>query len=110
MRTSRTQSAGTASFSTSGLSVANHTITANYLGDSNFNTSTSTALTQTVNKGNSTTTVSSSANSSVFGQSVTLTATVSAQSPASGTPTGTVQFLDGSTNIGTGTLSGGTAT
>jgi hypothetical protein len=46
------------------------------------------------------TTVSSSADPSVFGQMVTLTATVSVQSPSAGTPTGTVQFqIDGS-NVG----------
>ena len=52
-----------------------------------------------------TTTLRSSTNPSTLGQNVTLTATVS---PA--TATGTVTFQDGSTPIGTGTLSGGTAT
>jgi hypothetical protein len=40
---------------------------------------------------------------------VTFTATVSANSPGSGTPTGTVTFSDGGSAIGTGTLSGGKA-
>src|SRR5262249_40964366 len=35
---------------------------------------------------------------------VTLTATVSAVSPGSGTPTGTVTFMDGTTTLGTGTV------
>ena len=44
-----------------------------------------------------TTTVSSLANPSVFGQSVTFTATVAANTAGTGTPAGTVQFLiDGS--------------
>ena len=43
----------------------------------------------------------SSANPSVFGQSVMFTATVTA---SSGTPTGTVVFEDGSTPLGSGTL------
>src|SRR5207302_1836662 len=54
--------------------------------------------------------VSSSANPSVFGQAVTLTATVH---PSSGTgvPTGTVTFQDGTTTLGTSTLdSSGSAT
>jgi hypothetical protein len=38
------------------------------------------------------------------GQSVTLTATVSGQPSSTGTPTGTVTFFDGATSIGTGTL------
>jgi hypothetical protein len=41
---------------------------------------------------------------------VTFTATVSAKSPGSGTPTGSVTFMDGSTSLGAGTLSGGVAT
>ena len=43
--------------------------------------------------------VSSSANPSVFGQAVTLTATVSASS-GSGVPTGTVTFSDGANTLG----------
>lgn len=46
---------------------------------------------------NTTTTVTSSANPSVFGQPVTFTATVSS---AAGVPTGNVQFFDGATPIG----------
>ena len=53
-----------------------------------------------------TTTISSSANPSSYGQSLTLTATVSS---ATGTPTGTVSFQDGATAIGTATLTGTTA-
>ncbi|WP_343787919.1 Ig-like domain-containing protein [Dokdonella soli] len=59
---------------------------------------------------NTTTSVTSSANPSVVGQLVMLTATVTAASPSAGTPTGTVTFLDGAASIGTATLSGsGTA-
>ena len=53
------------------------------------------------------TTLTSSTNPSASGQSVTFTATVA---PNSGTPTGTVAFLDGTTQLGTGALSSGTAT
>src|SRR5207253_2614679 len=45
------------------------------------------------------TSVTSNASSSVFGQSVTFTATVSSVAPATGTPTGTVTFKDGATAI-----------
>ena len=55
-----------------------------------------------------TTALSSSTNPSTYDQSVTFTATVSPN--GSGTPTGTVTFMDGSTALGTGTLSGGLAT
>ena len=50
------------------------------------------------------TNIISSVNPSVYGQSVTFTATVAANPPDSGTPTGTVTFMDGSTTLGTGTL------
>ncbi|MGA7572657.1 MAG: Ig-like domain repeat protein, partial [Terriglobales bacterium] len=56
-----------------------------------------------------TTKVTSSSNPSVFGQSVTFTATVASQGP--GTPTGTVTFTYGSTTLCNAVaLSGGTAT
>jgi hypothetical protein len=51
-----------------------------------------------------TTTVTSSSPTSIFGQSVTFTATVSPSAA-----TGTVQFFDGATSLGNVALSGGTA-
>src|SRR2546425_2122413 len=103
-------SAGVATFSTGALSVATHSITATYLGDGNFLTSTSTAVSQVVNKASTTTTVASSLNPSTLGQSVTFTATVTANAPGAGTPSGTVTFFDGTTTLGTGMLSAGKAT
>ena len=49
-------------------------------------------------------TVTASANPSVYGQSVTLTATVNIVAPGSGTPTGMVIFMADGTTLGTGTL------
>jgi hypothetical protein len=105
-----TLSAGKATLSTSALAIGSHSITFVYSGDSNFLGSTSPALTQTVNVGASTTTVTPSRNPTVFGQNVTFTATVIAVAPATGTPTGSVTFRDGTNTIGTGTLSSGIAT
>jgi hypothetical protein len=104
-------SGGHASFTTSALAVgSNHAIAANYSGDTNFNASSGVLNSnQVVNKASTTTTVTSSANPSGVGQPVTFTATVSVNSPGSGSPTGTVTFLDGGTSIGTGTVSGGIA-
>src|SRR5205823_14886296 len=101
-----TLSSGSATFTTTSLSVAGspHSITAFYGGDTNFNGSTSPAVSQTVNKATTTTSVSSSANPSVFSQSVTFTAAVSPQ--FTGVPTGSVTFKDGSTTLGTGALDG----
>ena len=81
-----------AAYTTSSLSVGTHTITAAYSGDGNFGSSTSPALTQTVNQAattTTTTTLSSSLNPSAYGQYVILTATVSGSSPI-----GTVTFTD----------------
>lgn len=103
-------SGSTATCSTAPLTVGSHSITATYNGDSNFNTSTSDALTQVVNKAATTTVLESSSNPSTSGQQVTFTATVSATSPGSGTPGGTVTFNDGSTPICSNVaLSGGSA-
>jgi CSLREA domain-containing protein len=90
-------------FSTSTLTVGTHTIGAAYNGDTTFDGSTVTnPLTQTVNPLAQTnnplatsTTVVSSRNPSVVGETVTFTATV-APTTATGTPTGTVTFtIDG---------------
>src|SRR5262249_17638873 len=95
---------GVATFSISSLAVGGHPITAVYNGSTGYTGSTSAALTQTVNQAATSTLVASSANPSVFGQSVTFTATVSATAPGAGMPTGTVTFKDGATTLGTGTL------
>ena len=99
-----TLSSGTASLTTTALPSGIYSVTAIYGGDYNFSRSTSTALSLTVNKANSHTTLTSSQNPSDAGQYVTFTATVSRQ--FSGTPTGTVLFSNGGTTLGTVSLSG----
>ena len=105
-------SSGTASFSDAALTVAGspHTVTAVYTSsDGNFSGS-SGSLQQFVTPANTTTTVASSVNPSVYGQVVTFTATVAANSPDAGTPTGSVQFaIDGTDYGGPVALSSGTA-
>src|SRR5712692_5387718 len=99
---SQTVSSGQATCTTTSLSGGAHnTITAVYSGDGNFSTSTSANLSQTVSKAPTTTAVTSSVNPSLSGQSVTFTATISVTAPGSGTPTGTVQFKNGASNLGT---------
>ena len=109
---SGTESGGIATFSTTSLSVASHSITASYVGDANFSGSGSSAVTEVVNEDSTTTSVTSSANPSVYGQPVTFTATVTAAAPGTGTPSDgeTVTFKNGSATLGTGLLSGGVAT
>src|SRR5207245_522918 len=96
-----TLSGGTATLALSTLVAGSHSLTAVYGGDINDGGSTSPVLTQTVNPAATTTALTSSANPSIFAQNVVLTATVSPS-----TATGTVTFKDGSTSLGTGTLSG----
>jgi trimeric autotransporter adhesin len=100
-----------ASYSTSALPVGTNSITAKYVGDTNYATSTSTPATVvTVAQGTTTTTVSFSPTLPVYGQVVTLTATITPGASGSASPTGTVDFFNGSTLIGTGTLSNNVAT
>lgn len=86
------------------FSVGAHNITAVYSGDANNPGSTSATLVQTVVATAGNVVVSSSANPSVSGQAVTLTAHVSP-----GSATGSVQFSDGSTVLGTAPLTNGVA-
>lgn len=99
--------AGQAMLNTAALIGGIHSITAAYSGDNTFATSTSSVLTQNVNPAATSTTLSSSPSTSIYGQAVTLSATVSS---SAGVPTGTVTFYDGTTTMGTGTLNSGRAT
>jgi len=91
------------------LSVGGHSIMASYSGDANFTSSTSAMLTQTVNQAATTTTLTSAPNPATTGQNVTVTATVTAVPPGAGTPSGTVNFSDGTTPLGPGALISGSA-
>jgi large repetitive protein len=101
---------GSASFNTSALTTGSHNITVTYGGDANFAPSTSTILTQVVDKASTTTTLLGAPNPANVGQTIALTATVTAVSPGAGTPTGTVTFSEGAATLGTGTVSSGVAT
>lgn len=104
-----TNSSGVATLSNisiAGIGAGEHTgyIEASFAGDTNYLGSSGTAD-LTVSQASTTTSVSSSANPSRHGHSVTLTAIVTGTGA-----TGTVIFKDGSTTIGSSTLSNGTAT
>jgi hypothetical protein len=98
-----------ASLSTSSLALGGHTITASYGGDSNYSASSAT-LSQNV--GPDTRTASQTNLSapkpspSTYGQTVTFTATVTG---SGNTPTGIVEFFDGTTKLGQSNLFNGTA-
>ncbi len=101
-------SGNTASLTTSFSTIGTDSISAKYNGDANNTGSTSSALNQRV-IASTTTTLVSSLNPSFAGQSVTFTATVSSTSglPPNGE---TITFKNGSSILGTASLSGGTAT
>ena len=88
----------TCAITTSALTGGAHSITAVYSGDTNYATSTSSVLAQTVNKAATTTGVVSSALSQAPGAAVTFTVTVTTNA------TGTVNVNDGATLVGSCTL------
>jgi len=92
------------------LALGTYSITAGYGGDNTFAGSTSPAQLLAVESATSTN-LSLSPSSVTAGSNgpVVMTATVSPSS-GSGTPTGTVTFFNGTTQIGTGTLNSGVAT
>jgi hypothetical protein len=95
---------------TTTLTVAGHSISAVYSGDSNFSTSTG-SVSQTVNKANVSVTLTSSPNPVVKGTSITFTVTVASVAPATKTPGGKVRlFKNGKQIKTTHSLSAGKST
>jgi large repetitive protein len=104
----RTITSGAATCTTTYTEAGPHSITATYSGDSNYLSSVSTTMTQTVNKAITAVVVSSGTNPATVGQAITYTATVN---PA--TATGTIEFIDEGTLItgcGAQTIGSGAAT
>jgi subtilase family serine protease len=85
------------------LTPGSYSLNATYTADANssFNSSASSnTLAVTITKAATTTAVTSSPTSVASGGSVTLTATVSSGSNSSAGPSGTVQFMNGTTSLG----------
>lgn len=108
--TATVNSLGVAVFTTSTLTAGTSGFTASYSGNTGFAGSLSAVQSVTINAGTpTTTTLTTSPNPATAGQAVTLTVTV-APAPT-GSPLGTVNFLNGATLLGTATLnSAGVAT
>ena len=85
---------GTASLTTSALTVGTHPMTAVYSGDTTNAPSTSAAISEVVSLNATATIVTTSINPAVAGQSITFTAIATGKNP-----TGLVLFLDGSTPL-----------
>ncbi len=82
---------GTATLTVSNLAAGTHSLTASWAGDAASSTAVSTAVPLTVNKAQTTTRLEISGS--------TVRATVTVVAPGVGQPTGTVKFLDGTTNL-----------
>lgn len=105
---------GQASVVLTNLSVSVHRVSIAYVGDGNFNaSSTFNDFPVTVAKANSDVDLSSPS-STALGETATFTVTVGAAPPGAGLPTGTVSFFDGpvmgGTLLGVVTLANGMAT
>ena len=100
---------GVATFSTTALTPGTHTLAAKYSGDASNAAGTSNPVNEVINQATTTTTLASSNPNAYVGGVVTFTATVTS---ANGTiPTGTVQFSEGASVLGTQSLNtSGTAT
>jgi hypothetical protein len=123
-----TMTGNIATLTISNFAQGTHTITAQYNGNANYATSTSTAVMQVVNAGSTTatsTTLSASSTNAPSGTNITFSATVAASTSSSAPATarrllaaqsapavtGTVTFFDGATQLGTGSVgTGGVAT
>lgn len=97
---------GEAYFTTSALAAGRHSITMVYGGDSNFSGSTSAPVIISVAEAISTTALSVTSPSSIYGGAVAGSVTVAPQT-GSGTPTGSVTLFAGTASVGSCTLTAG---
>jgi hypothetical protein len=96
-------STGRATLNSAGLTVGTHAITASYAGTNDYLAGTSSALSQVVQKMPTSTSLSASSAGGA-NSPATLVATVTGVTSVTPTPTGTVTFFNGTTNLGTATL------
>src|SRR5262249_21266520 len=100
---------GQASVTVTKLKAGKHMVVAVYSGDTSFNPSTSPTLVQTVNKAKTDINVDESLVSTSSGNALLLSASVDAEAPSLGTPTGTVTFFIDGVAQGTVRLTNGKA-
>lgn len=101
-------STGQATWHAGTLGAGPHSLTASYLGDTNYSASASApAISHSVSQGGTTTVANITPTSAVAGQPVSWSNTVTPVAPASGSPTGTVTFTDNGNFFGTSPANGG---
>jgi hypothetical protein len=96
---------GKGSFTTSALATGNHELVASYAGSDTHAGSVSTKVVQAVGLPTTSTSLLTSKNPTILGESVTFTAIVATS--LGGVPTGSVTFKDGDKAIATSALDGG---
>ncbi len=102
-------SAPSATYTTALLPGQTHSLTAVYLGDSNYLKVTSAAVSTAVGLAATTTTINPSATAASYGQAITLNITVGSTATVNGTlPTGTLTFT-GAGSVTSAPVSGGAA-
>jgi hypothetical protein len=110
---STTTGSATATFSVTLPAAGAPSLQAIYAGDANYDATTSPAVTVTVSKGASVTTLTATPAVLSVGTTESFTATITPVSPVTGTTytfTGTVSFYDGTTLLGSGVVNANTAT
>ena len=109
-RTDMTLVSGSIGFVIPDLGVGIHSVAVRYLGDDTYAGSTSSTLSQTVERGDSTTGVTADATTIRAGGSAVFRAAIAAVDPSSGqSDGGQVVFRDGTNVLGTVTAAGGGA-
>ena len=101
-------SGGLATCHTATLPVGVHELVAAYSGDDDHGTGAPSTRTHTVERALTAVALDVTPATAVFGEPVVLTATITVPSPGAGSPGGTVDFLDGTTLLGTATVDPGT--
>ena len=97
-------SSGQAAFTTSALAAGSHVIQATYTPDSAAFAGSTGSVTQVVDPAATTIELSSAPNPSLVGQSITVTADVTAVAPSTASPTGSVAIKDLTTGATLGTV------
>ncbi|MGB8260632.1 MAG: Ig-like domain repeat protein, partial [Terracidiphilus sp.] len=97
----------TATFTIPSISAGTHNVQAIYAGDTNFGASTSPSVSLNVTKITTTTVLTPATTAPIAGQSLVVSAAITASASASSLPSGTVTFTLDGTTVGTPTVTPG---
>ncbi len=95
---------GQATITISNFALGAHSIQARFLGATSYNESISNGINLPVASANSTVSIAIDTTSATFGDIVILSSTVAIASPGIGVPTGSVDYFEGNTKVGSGVV------